>query len=352
MSTRPAFLLSLCAAFCCALPAPGYAATRLSESGSTLLHPLLDAWAAAYETVHPDVLIETAASGSGAGIAAAIAGQVQIGASDAPLRDDQMSAPDMLNIPLAVSAQQVDYHVPELGKHPLKVDGRVLAGIYDASVAFWDDRRIAALNPGASLPHRRIVPIRRAEASGDTYLFTEYLSRSSPQWDRTVHYGTRVIWPRVDTALEDLGNTGVLQLCYRVPYSIAYVGISLLDTARTDGLSIASLQNGAGEFLQPDPSSIAAAVRSGVSKVPKDGRITLVDVAGPGVYPIVNFEYAIVRQRQSAADVAAAVRAFLAWTVDPAGGSSPSFLDQVHFLALPDPILELSRAQIASIQGP
>ncbi len=351
-STRLALPLLLCVALCVCVQGPGYAATRLSESGSTLLYPLVDTWAAAYESGHPEVQIETLASGSGAGIAAAISGQVQIGASDAPLKDDQMRVPPMLNIPLAVGAQQIDYHVPELGKEPLKLNGAALAGIYDGSVAFWDDRRIAQLNPAVTLPHHRIVPIRRAEGSGDTYLFTEYLSRSSPQWDRTVHYGTRVNWPAVETAIEDLGNTGVLQLCYRVPYSIAYVGISLLDTARADGLGIASLQNSDGEFLQPDPKSIAAAVRAGITKVPKDGRMTFVFVAGAGAYPIVNFEYAIIRQRQSANDVAAAMRAFLAWTVDPAGGNGPSFLDAVHFVPLPNDILELSRSQIASIQGP
>ncbi len=349
---RGTLLVSLSAALCVWLEAPGYAATRLSESGSTLLHPLMDIWVDAYRSEHPDVHIETLASGSGAGIAAAISGEVQLGASDAPLKDDQMVAPAMLNIPLAVSAQQIDYHVPELGKEPLELNGSVLADIYDGSVTSWDDRRIAQLNPGITLPRHRIVPIRRAEASGDTYLFTEYLSRSSPQWDRTVHYGTRVNWPPIDTALEDLGNTGVIQLCHHVPYSIAYVGISLLDHARADGLGIASLQNRDGQFLQPDAKSIAAAVRSGVTKVPKDGRISLVFVPGAAAYPIVNFQYAIVRQQQSAADVAAALRAFLAWAVDPSGGSRAAFLDQVHFVPLPNDVLELSRSQIASIHGP
>jgi phosphate transport system substrate-binding protein len=117
-------------------------------------------------------------------------------------------------------------------------------------------------------------------------------------------------------------------------------------------LGIASLQNGSGEFVQPDAQSIAAAVRSGATKPPKDGRMSLVFVAGTGAYPIVNFEYAIVRQRQPAIEVAAAERAFLTWTVDPAGGSAAAFLAHVHFLPLPSDILELSRSQIASIQGP
>jgi phosphate transport system substrate-binding protein len=344
--------VSLSVALCLWLEAAGYAQTRLSESGSTLLYPLMEIWSTAYGSGHPDVHIETLANGSGAGIAAAISGEVQIGASDAPLQDQQMVAPPMINVPLAVSAQQVNYHVTELGKVPLKLNGPVLASIYNGSVALWDDPRIAQLNPGVTLPHHRIVPIRRAEASGDTYIFTEYLSRSSPQWDQAVHYGTSVEWPRVDTALADLGNTGVIQLCHHVPYSIAYVGISLLDHARADGLGIASLQNRDGQFLQPDARSISAAVQSGVTTVPKDGRMSLVFVPGTGAYPIVNFEYAIVRQQQSAADVAAALRAFLGWAVDPAAGNGAAFLDQVHFLALPHNVLDFSRSQIASIHGP
>src|SRR5271165_6721286 len=140
-------------------------ATRLSESGSTLLYPLMNSWANAYSDDHPDVAIDTFASGSGAGIAAAISGSTQLGASDAPLKDSQLEQQGtrMLNIPVAVSAQQVNFNVPELNGVTLKLNGTVLAGIYTGAIAMWDDRRIAALNAGTLLPHRGIIPIRRAE---------------------------------------------------------------------------------------------------------------------------------------------------------------------------------------------
>lgn len=316
----------------------------------------MDAWADAYASTHPNVRIEThvpgLASGSGAGIAASIGGQAQIGASDAPLGEGQPAQPRMLNIPLAVSALQIDYHVPELTGKPLRLSGPLLAGIYDGSVSTWDDPRIVALNRGLPLPHHHIVPIRRAEGSGGTYLFTEYLSRTTPQWDKAVHYAFSVPWPVVDTGLTERGNMGVLELCKEVPYSIAYVGITLLAATRADGLGIASLQNRDGEFLQPTPQTIAAAARARAAAMPPDGRMSLVYAPGRDAYPIASLEYAIVRQRQTTTDIAATLRAFLEWAIDPSGGNSPLYLDQAYFVPLPAKAAAVSRSQIATIAGP
>ncbi|MGP6156295.1 MAG: phosphate ABC transporter substrate-binding protein PstS [Vulcanimicrobiaceae bacterium] len=345
-------LVLLSVAICVSLGRVAHAATDLSESGSTLLYPLMDLWSAAYTAAHPDVRLETLASGSGAGIASAIAGKIQIGASDAPLRDDQMTQPRMLDVPLAISAQQIDYNLPEVSGAPLRLSGPLLAAIYSGAVAMWDDRRVAALNPDRKLPHHPIVLIRRAEASGDTYLFTEYLSRTTPEWDGSVHYATRVKWPLVPSAIEDLGNMGVMQLCRRVPYSIAYVGISLLDSAQAAGLGVASLQNRDGQFVPPTRQTIEAAVRGSAGTIPADGRLSLVFAPGPDSYPIVNIEYAIVRRQQTSSDLAATLRAFLNWATDPTGGNAPTYLERVHFVALPANVLDVSRSLVATIAGP
>jgi phosphate transport system substrate-binding protein len=330
--------------------------TSIREAGSTLLHPLMDLWAEAYMSAHPDVRIEThvpgQGSGSAVGIASSIAGEVEIGGSDAPLHDNSSTQPRMLSIPIAVSAQQVDFNVPEFHDASLRLSGPVLAAIYDGTLTVWDDPRIAGLNPTLHLPHHRIVPIRRADNSVDTYLFTEYLASTTPSWERTVHYGLRVTWPAIDVALAERGNAGVVELCKEVPYSLAYVGVSLLGPTQAGGLGIASLQDRDGEFVQPTPKTIALAADTRAAAVATDDDLSIVYVGGRNAYPIVNLEYAIVRLRQPDSGVASAVRGFLDWAIDPKGGNTESFLGPVHFVALPAKVLALSRSEIASITGP
>jgi phosphate transport system substrate-binding protein len=144
-------------------PAPG--PQTLPETGSTLLYPLLRTWASAYHQQHGNVSISTAATGSGKGIAAASAGTVDIGASDAYLSSDMVTNPAMLNVPLAISAQQVNYNLPGLkpGIH-VRLDGPALAQMYQGTITAWNDPRIAALNPGVALPGTRVVPLRAALA--------------------------------------------------------------------------------------------------------------------------------------------------------------------------------------------
>ena len=152
----------------------------LTESGSTLLYPLFNVWASEYAKTHPGVTIKTAATGSGAGIDQAISGAVQIGTSDSYMSDaDIRRHPLILNIPMAISAQTVNYNLPGLNGANLKLDGPTLAGIYTGKIRTWDDGAIAALNAGIILPHNDIVPVRRAEDAGDTFIFTQYLTFST-----------------------------------------------------------------------------------------------------------------------------------------------------------------------------
>ena len=171
---------------------------KLLETGSTLLLPLFNLWAADYQQAHPDVQIGTQGTGSGAGIAQAVSGVVQIGASDAYMSDAQMkSSPGVQNIPLAISSQMVNYNVPGLNDQHLKFSGPVLGAIYEGRVKYWDDPLITQMNPGVSLPHNEIVPVHRTDGSGDTFIFTQYLSFSTPEWSKSAGYGLTVNWPAV-----------------------------------------------------------------------------------------------------------------------------------------------------------
>jgi phosphate transport system substrate-binding protein len=328
-------------------------AVTINETGSSLMYPLFNTqWIGAYKSVDPNVTITAASTGSGTGIAQAIAGTVQIGASDAYLSDAQMQQnPGMLNIPVAVSAQQVMYNLPELGKDKhLNLTGDVLAQIYMGKITKWNDPKIAALNPGVKLPDKTIVPIHRSEGSGDTFLFTQFLSKTNQEWANTLKYSTTISWPAVQGAIGVKGNQGVVTKLADTPYSIGYVGISWLDRAVEKGLGYAALQNKDGKFVLPEKENIQAAAEAGASQVPADERISLVYLPGAKSYPIVNFEYAIVNSKQSS-DMAAALKKFLKWAVDPNGGNSAKYMEPVHFLPLPSSVEPKSEAQIEKIGG-
>jgi phosphate transport system substrate-binding protein len=328
---------------------PAATPQTLTETGSTLLFPLMGAWAAAYHQQHPSVSFSTAGTGSTAGITDASAGKVRIGASDAYLSSgDLVTNPSLLNVPLAISAQQVNYNVPGLaaGVH-LKLDGAVLAQMYEGTITFWNDPAVRALNPGVSIPATRVVPVHRSDGSGDTFLFTSYLSTHSAAWDSAIGYGTSVAWPAAASGLAEHGNTGMVSGCKATPGCVAYVGIAYLSSALADGLGEAQLANNLGQYELPTPASIRAAVASFVSSTPDNETISMVDGPASGGYPIVNYEYAIVSVRQPSAAVARDLKAFLHWAIT--AGNAAQFLNTVRFQPLPGPVVSLCDAQIARI---
>ncbi len=326
------------------------AGTSLLETGSTLVYPLMNLWVADYQKDHKDVQITTQGTGSGTGISQAISGVAQIGASDAYMADSQMKSSPMLNIPLAISAQQINYNIPGLNNKHLHLSGPVLAGIYSGQIKYWDDKQIAELNHGIKLPHHEIVPIHRADGSGDTFIFSQYLSFSTPSWKNGPGYGTTISWPSVGNAVGANGNPGMVQTCRNTRYSIAYIGVSFLDETNKAGLGYAALKNRSGRFVLPNASTIHAAASALGSKTPRDERISLVFAPGAESYPIINYEYAIVNPHQQDAGKAADLKKFLMWAIAKDGGQQARFLNAVHFLPLPEKIVQLSKEQIEKIK--
>lgn len=322
----------------------------LSETGSSLLYPLFNGqWISAYKSVAPNVSMTAASTGSGTGISQAMQGTIDMGASDAYLADAQMKQnPDMLNIPVAISAQQIMYNLPGV-KGNLKMTGDVLAKIYQGQVKYWDDSAIKALNPGVSLPHQQIIPIRRSDGSGDTFLFTQFLSDTSSSWQSSVAYGTSVSWPSLSSEIGAKGNEGVVSAMSKNKGSIGYVGISWLDKGTQAGLGYFQLQNKDGKFVLPTSSNIQAAAAQGAKNVPTDERVSLIYEPGADSYPIINFEYLIVKKTQPNAAQATALKNFLSWAVDPSKGNGSQYMTAVHFKPLPSNIEPKSQAQIDQI---
>ncbi|MGH7661908.1 MAG: phosphate ABC transporter substrate-binding protein PstS [Vulcanimicrobiaceae bacterium] len=328
-----------------------FAAVELLETGSSLVYPLMNIWVPSYTKAHGDVRITTQSTGSGTGISQAVAGVAQIGASDAYMSDAQLAQGKMLNIPLAISAQQVNYNVPGLNDVHLNLSGPVLAGIYDGSIHFWDDAKIKGINAkyASKLPHETIIPIHRADGSGDTFIFTQYLSFSAPSWKSGPGFGTSVTWPAVQNGVGATGNPGMVQACEGAKYSIAYVGVSFLDQTNKAGLGFAALQNRDGSYVLPTEQSITSAAGALIAKTPKDERISLIFGPGKNSYPIINYEYMIINPKQPNAQTAQALKQFLEWALGP--GQSKEYLDQVHFIPLPKNIVNLSKGQISQISA-
>ncbi len=331
------------------------------EAGSSLVYPVFELWAPAFHTMYPNVQVNTAAGGSGSGQSGAEKGTLQLGASDAYLTDAQHAAyPFILNIPLAISAQQVMYNIPGLpATMHLNFSGSVLAGIYNGSIAYWNNPAITAINPGATqyLTNQPIIPIHRSDGSGDTFLFTSYLSSTSASWNKTVGFATSVNWPSNPAALAANGNTGMVTACAQNKYSIAYIGVSYLASAVAGSasqtpLGYAYLQNRAGNFVNISTSNIQAAAAAMVPSTPADERISMIYAPGANSYPIINYEYVMVAQNQTTPGMALTLRTLLTWIIDSNHGNSPQFLNAVSFIPLPASTVQLTLSQIAKISGP
>jgi phosphate transport system substrate-binding protein len=323
----------------------------LVETGSTLLYPLLDIWVANYTKTHPGISIKTNATGSEAGVKKAISGEAQIGASDVFMSDKEVRQnPQILNIALCISAQMINYNLPGLNGEKLKLDGTVLAGIYSGKIREWDADPIVAMNPGVKLPHQPIVPIRRAEGSGDTFIFTQFLSFSDRPWADNYGYATTITWPAVPGSLEATGNEGMVETARKTAYSVGYIGVSYSAEIANAGLGTAWIKNQSGNFLLPSKETVEAAAAGLGPRTPPDERVCIAFAPGENAYPLINYEYAIVSTKQADPATAAAIRKFLLWCIVPSE-TNESYLDSVHFIALPPHVWDLSQTQIQTIGG-
>jgi phosphate transport system substrate-binding protein len=324
----------------------------LQETGSSLLFPLFNYWVQQIQSEWPTVSIQTASTGSGAGLTAAETGTANIGASDAYLSPGAAQQyPDLENIPLAISAQQVNYNIPGLAATThLKLSAKVLADIYQGTITNWDNAKIAALNPGVHIPSQTIVPVHRVDSSGDTFLFTSFLAAADPSgW--TIAPDTTVSWPNVPGELSAMGNGGMVTTCQHTPGCVAYIGISYLTEATEAGLGYAALQNKAGKFETPTTAAVTTEAASFASSTPASGTVSMIYGSPATGYPIVNYEYAIVSTKQANALDAQGVKAVLAWAIDPSGGSASTYLDKVAFVPLPAAVRDISAKLISKVSS-
>ncbi len=305
----------------------------ITEAGSSLLYPAFNDWAGNYTTVQ----VSPAAGGSGLGISEAITGQVNLGGSDAYLPPSTASAnPYVMNIPILISYQYITYNVPGLNNIHLHLNASIIAGIYMGKITKWNDQAIQAANPGVTLPSNTIVPIHRSDGSGDTFMFTSFLSKANSTWSSQIGASTAPNWPGVSTALTGDGNTGMIAQEKATQYSIAYIAATYNTTVAADGFGIAYLQNQAGNYVAPNVTNVVAAASQYLPLIPANGTIALQYAPGATSYPIADMEYVIVKQNQTNSAVASGMQSFLKWVVDSQnGGSQAKYLDSLDLAPLP-----------------
>jgi phosphate transport system substrate-binding protein len=328
-------------------PAAGASATTgsaaLTGAGATFPAPLYTKWFDAYAQ-DSGVRINYQSIGSGGGIRQFTEGTVDFGASDAPMTDQQVAAVkgNVQHIPTVLGAVVATYNLPSLGKNPLRFDGPTLADIFLGRITKWNDRRLAALNPGVTLPNQDIIVVHRSDGSGTTYIFTDYLSKVSPEWKGKVGHATSVDWP---VGLGGKGNEGVTQQVKQLEGAIGYVELIY---ALSNKLPFAKVKNAAGTYIDPSLEATTAAAASARFAKDTDFRVSITNAPGAQSYPISSFTWLLVPINARDAAKAKVLRDFLTWMITP---GAQEMAKQLEYAPLPAEVIGLIKPRIASLKA-
>jgi phosphate transport system substrate-binding protein len=313
----------------------------LNAAGATFPYPIYSKWFDVYHQKNGDVQINYQSIGSGGGIRQLQAGTVDFGASDGPMSDEQLSQSKfkILHFPTVLGAVIPIYNVPGV-TGDLNFTQKALAGIYLGTITKWNDPEIAKANSGVKLPASDIVVVHRADGSGTTYIFTDFLSSVSEDWKSKVGKGTSPQWP---VGLGGKGNEGVSGLVKQTDGSIGYVELIY---AVQNNISYGKVQNAAGKFVKADLAGVTAAAAAKAKDMPDDFRVSIVNSPGATVYPISSFTWLLVPAQISDAAKRDAIKGFLKWMLTDGQG----YNEGLSYAKLPKPVVEKELKAIAQIQ--
>jgi phosphate transport system substrate-binding protein len=305
MKTLGAALLTVAGLL--AVQTPSQAQMLINGAGATFPYPLYSKWFDQYAKVDPSVRFNYQSIGSGGGQKQILAQTVDFGASDGPMSDENLAqAPGkILHIPTVAGAVVITYNLP--GNPALKLDGPLMADIFSGKVTKWNDKQIAALNPGVNLPAIDLVVVHRSDGSGTSYIFTDYLSSISKAWETRVGRNTSVKWP---TGLGAKGNEGVAGQVKQLPGTIGYVELAY---AHQNKLAVAQIKNAAGNFITPSVESVIEALAT--AKIPDDFRFSMVNPPGEKAYPIAGATWLLVYEQQKDPAKGRKIVEFLNWAL-------------------------------------
>ena len=314
---------------------------QINGAGATFPAPIYTKWFSEYNKLHPNVEINYQPLGSGAGIRQITNQTVFFGASDGPMSDEQLkAAPDhIFHFPTVLGAVVPVYNIPGV-KADLKFTGPVLADIYLGKITKWNDPAIKKLNPGVNLPATDINVVHRSDASGTTFIFTDFLSKISPEWKSKVGVNTSVNWP---TGVGGKGSEGVTGVVTQSPGSISYVELVY---ALQNKISYGSVQNAAGEFLKGSVQSVTAAAAAAAPTMPADFRVSITNAPGKGAYPISSFTWLLLYENPKNKAQAKAMNDFVKWAIT----DGQKYATDLGYAPLPANVVKLEMAQLAKIK--
>jgi len=313
----------------------------LNAAGATFPYPIYSKWFDVYHQKDPNVQINYQSIGSGGGIRQLLAGTVDFGASDGPMSDDQLKEAKfkILHFPTVLGAVIPIYNVAGVSGE-LNFTQKALAGIYLGTITKWNDPEIAKANAGVNLPATDIVVVHRADGSGTSYIFTDFLSKVSDDWKNKVGKGTSVQWP---VGLGGKGNEGVAGLVKQTPNSVGYVELIY---AVQNAITFGKVQNASGKFLKADLAGVTAAAAAAAKDIPDDFRVSITNESGPTVYPISSFTWLLIPAQISDASKRDAIKGFLKWMLTDGQG----YNEGLAYARLPKPVVEKELKAISLIQ--
>src|SRR3989338_2504792 len=312
----------------------------INGAGATFPYPIYSKWFAEYAKVDASVNFNYQSIGSGGGIRQILERTVDFGASDGPMTDEQLAkAPgELLHLPTVLGGVVATYNAPGVSAK-LNFTPEALAGIFLGRVTRWNDPALAQANSGIALPDKPIVVVHRADGSGTTYIWTDFLSKVSSEWSKRVGRGTSVNWP---VGLGAKGNEGVSGLVKQTPYAIGYVelGYALHNT-----LLYGRVENAAGEFVDCTLESVTQAAAGAAGTMPKDFRVSITNPPGRGVYPIASFTWLLVYRQQEDPVKGRSLVNFLKWMLQ----KGQQYAGPLGYAPLPPEVITLEEAAIEHI---
>ena len=309
---------------------PAMAQTLMNGAGATFPYPIYSKWFDEYTKVDTGVRFNYQSIGSGGGIRQITERTVDFGASDGPMTDEQLQkAPaPLIHIPTVLGAVVATYNLP--GNPKLNFTPDVLADIFLGKITKWNDPRIKSVNPSASLPDQAILVVHRSDGSGTTFIWVDYLSKVSKEWEQKVGRGTSVNWP---VGLGGKGNEGVSGQVKNTPGALGYVELAY---AIQNHLPVPAVRNQAGKFVEPSIPSTTAAAAGAAKTMPADFRVSLTNAPGEDAYPIASFTWLLVYKEQPDPVKGLAMVKFLRWAIH----DGQRFTADLLYAPLPAPVVK------------
>lgn len=313
----------------------------MNAAGATFPYPIYSKWFNEYHQLHPNLQINYQSIGSGGGIRQLHAGTVDFGASDMPLKDDLLKEMNLniVQFPTVLGAVMPTYNIPGVTEE-LNFTPEALAGIYLGKITKWNDPEITKPNPGVHLPVNNIVVVHRSDGSGTTFVWTDYLSKVSPEWKSQVGSNTSVNWP---VGLGGKGNEGVSGIVKQTPNSIGYVELIY---AIQNHLLYGRVKNSSGNFIKASLETVTDAAAGASDEMQKDVRVSITNPSGKNAYPICSFTYLLIPKQIQDAQKREVIIGFLHWMLT----DGQNMVEALNYARLPNAVVNIEMNSISQIQ--